>query len=206
MKKEWFVLNTLTGQENKAQESIKARTRLENMGEYIGQCLIPSEVVTETKDGVKRRIKKKFFPGCLFLEVALYRDPECGEDEFGRRLIYENVWQFVRQTPGVIGFLGGDRDRPTPLKQSEMDAILTSGPGKSNEPVERPKVIYNVNDVVKVNDGPFMGLTGVVSVVDSDKDKLKVEVQVFNRTVPVDVEPWQVERLTAEELADNPTA
>lgn len=198
MVKQWFVLHTLTGQENKAQKSIEARIRLERMEEFIGRCVIPTERVTEKKDGKKRTITKKFFPGYVLAELALY-DEAKGLDENGKKAIFERTWQFLRETPGVIGFVGGDR--PQPLKQSEVDSILLDRPS-AGAMAERPKVDFSVDETVKINDGAFMGLTGQVSMVDPDKGKLKVEVAVFGRKVPVDVEYWQVEKVSIEETLE----
>ena len=195
MDKQWFVLHTLTGQENKAQKSIEARVKLERMEDFIGRCVIPTERVTEKKNGKKRTITKKFFPGYVLCELALY-DEAKGYDENGKKAIFERTWQFLRETPGVIGFIGGDR--PQPLKQQEVDAILLDKPQGGRE-VARPKVSFNVDETVKIVDGAFMGLAGQVSMVDPDKGKLKVEVEVFGRKVPVDVEYWQVEKVAIEE-------
>ena len=200
MDKQWFVLHTLTGQENKAQRSIEARVKLERMEDYIGKCVIPVERVSEKKNGKKRTITKKFFPGYVLCELALY-DEARGIDENGRKAIYERTWQFLRETPGVIGFIGGDR--PMPLKQQEVDAILSDKP--AGAPVaERPKINFSVDETVKITDGACMGLTGQVSMVDPDKGKLKVEVNIFNRTVQVDVEYWQVEKVSVEETLVEP--
>ena len=203
MKKEWFVLHTLTGQENKAQKSIVARTKLEAMGDYIGECIIPTEKVTEKKNGKSRTVTKKFFPGYLLCELALY-DAAKGTDSEGKKAIYDRTWQFLRETPGLIGFVGGER--PMPLKQSEVDAILSTGKsgGKSEAP-PRPKVLFNVDDTVKVIDGPFQGQVGQVSVVDP-KGKLTVEVQIFSRKTPVDVEYWQVEKMSVDEIVSSTPA
>ena len=198
MVKQWFVLHTLTGQENKAQKSIEARVKLERMEEFIGRCVIPTERVTEKNDGKKRTITKKFFPGYVLAELALY-DEAKGLDENGKKAIFERTWQFLRETPGVIGFVGGDR--PQPLKQSEVDSILLDRPS-AGAMAERPKVDFSVDETVKINDGAFMGLTGQVSMVDPDKGKLKVEVAVFGRKVPVDVEYWQVEKVPIEDTLE----
>ena len=195
MVKQWFVLHTLTGQENKAQKSIEARVKLERMEDFVGRCVIPTERVTEKKDGRKRTITKKFFPGYVLCELALY-DEAKGLDENGKKAIYERTWQFLRETPGVIGFVGGDR--PTPLKKQEVDAILLDKPS-SGQSAARPRVNFSVDETVKITDGAFMGLTGQVSMVDPDKGKLKVEVHVFGRKVPVDAEYWQVEKVSVEE-------
>jgi len=198
MDKQWFVLHTLTGQENKAQRSIEARVKLERMEDFIGKCVIPTERVTEKKNGKKHTLIKKFFPGYVLCELALY-DEVRGLDENGKKAIYERTWQFLRETPGVIGFVGGDR--PQPLKQSEVDAILLDKPS-AGPTVDRPKVNFAVDETVKITDGAFMGLTGQISMVDPDKGKLKVEVQVFGRKVPVDAEYWQVEKVALEETLE----
>ena len=198
MNKQWFVLHTLTGQENKAQKSIEARVRIERMEDFIGKCVIPTEKVVEKKNGKKRTLTKRVFPGYLLCELALYNEA-AGIDENGKKAIYERTWQFLRETPGVIGFVGGDR--PAPLKQQEVDAILLDKPN-AGQMAERPKVDFNVEETVKITDGAFMGLTGQISVVDPDKGKLKVEVQVFGRKVPVDVEYRQVEKVALEETLE----
>ena len=197
MKKEWFVLHALTGQENKVQQSITARVKLKEMGEYVGQCLVPTEKIQETKNGKKRTVTKKVFPGYVLVELALYDDTKPA-DAHGRKQIIEDTWQFLRETPGVIGFIGGER--PMPLRQDEVDAIVN--PSAVEREVVRPKINFNVNDTVKINDGPFLGLTGQVSMVDPDKGKLKVEVSIFNRKVQVDVEYWQVSKATDEEIVE----
>lgn len=199
MEKQWFVLHTLTGQELKAQKSILARIQLERMEDYVGRCVIPTEKVSEKKNGRKRTVVRRVFPGYVLCELALY-DEKKGFDEHGRKAIYERTWQFLRETPGVIGFVGGER--PVPLKKSEVDAVLSDKPASSVD-VERPKVQISVDETVKIIDGAFMGLTGQVSMVDPDKDKLKVEVNIFNRKVQVDVESWQVEKVAIEETLDS---
>ena len=196
MEKQWFVLHTLTGQESKAHKSIEARVKIERMEDYIGRCVIPSERVVEKKNGKKRTVTKRFFPGYVICELALYNEAK-GLDESGRRAIYDRTWQFVRETPGVIGFVGSDR--PMPLKQSEVDAILSDRPAGAPA-AERPKINFAVEETVKIVDGAFMGLTGQVSMVDPDKGKLRVEVQVFGRKVPVDAEYWQVEKVAVQDI------
>ena len=198
MEKQWFVLHTLTGQETKVQKSIEARVKIERMEDYIGRCVIPTEKVVEKKNGKKRTITKRFFPGYVLSELALYDDAR-GVDESGKRAIYERTWQFLRETPGVIGFVGGDR--PAPLKKGEVDAILLDRPAAAHESA-RPAITFSVDETVKIIDGAFMGLTGLVTMVDPDKGKLKVEVNIFNRKVQVDVEYWQVSKATDEELVD----
>ncbi len=196
MKKEWFVLHTLTGQEGNVEKSINARVKQESMEEYVGRCVIPMQSVQIKKEGQKARtVKRKKFPGYVVVELALYDDDAVARsaDSAGKKPVVERTWQFVRATPGVMGFLGGDR--PLPLRPDEVDSIFGGASGGQAPKPERPKVEidFEVNNTVKIKDGPFMGLTGVVAVVDPGRDKLKVEVSIFNRKVQVDVEYWQVE-------------
>ncbi len=198
MKKEWFVLQTLTGKENKVRDSIHARVKLEGMQDYIGECQIPTEKVTETKDGKKRTLTKKVFPGYVLVELALYEESGAIDRETGARAVVPQTWQFLRETPGVIG--SWLQQRPMPLKQAEVDAIL------SNKPVDgstrpRPKVEFAVGETVKIKEGAFLGQVGTVTVVDPDKGKLTVEVQIFGRKAPVDAEYWQVEKVSLEDMA-----
>ena len=197
MKKEWFVLQTLTGKENKVRDSINARVRLEGMQDYIGECQIPVEKVTETKDGKKRTLTKKVFPGYVLVQLALYEEGGGIDKDTGARAVVPRTWQFLRETPGEIG--SWLQQRPMPLKQSEVDAIL------SNKPVDgsarpRPKIEFTVGETVKIKEGAFLGQVGTVTVVDPDKGKLTVEVQIFGRKAPVDAEYWQVEKVSVEDM------
>lgn len=198
MKKEWFVLQTLTGKENKVRDSIRARVPMEGMEEYIGECQIPTEKVTETKDGKKRVLTKKVFPGYVLVQLALYKEGGGIDKDTGARAVVPETWQFLRETPGVIG--SWLQQRPMPLRQEEVDAIL------SNKPVDgasrpRPNVEFTVGMTVKIKEGAFLGQEGVVTMVDPDKGKLTVEVQIFGRKAPVDAEYWQVEKVVLEEAA-----
>ena len=153
------------------------------MTEYIGEIIIPTEKVSETKNGVKSTVTRKFFPGYVLIQLALY-------DE-GRQLV-EPTWRFLRETPGVIGFVGGAR--PMPLAAAEVDAIVNQVEAKKEK--VRPKVAFEPGEMVKITDGPFMNFTGAVDEVDPDRGKLKVSVAIFGRSAPVELEYWQVERVT----------
>lgn len=198
-KKEWFVLQTLVGKEGKVVESVNARVRLEDMGEYIGQVVIPTEKVTESKNGKKKVVTRKIFPGYVLMEMAFY-DYERGIDPATRKkAVEERTWNFLAQTPGLIGTWL--RNLPTPMSQAELEAIFSNKPAQATEK-PKAKIPFKVEDTVKINEGPFMGLTGLVSVVDPDRGKLKVEVNVFSRKVPVDVDYWQVELASSEEKVE----
>jgi transcriptional antiterminator NusG len=183
MTKQWFVLHTLTGQEQKVKRSIEARVRLEEMGDYIGEVIIPTEKVSEVKNGVKTTVTRKFFPGYVLINLALY-------DE-GRQVL-EPTWRFLKETSGVIGFIGGAR--PMPLPDEEVDAIVNQ---VAVEKV-KPKVTFEPGETVKIIDGPFMNFNGTVDEVDPDRGKLKVSVAIFGRSAPVELEYWQVERAVNE--------
>jgi transcription termination/antitermination protein NusG len=179
--KQWYVLHTLTGQETKAKESIERRLDKEEMRDYVDQVLIPTEKVSEVKKGVKTTITRKFFPGYVLAHMRLYDD---------NHKILERVWYFVRDTPGVIGLIGGDK--PVPIRPEEVEVLLNQVEEKKEK--VKPKVVYEAGETVKITDGPFMNFTGTVEAVDSERGKLKVAVAIFGRSAPVELEYWQVER------------
>ncbi len=185
MTKQWFVLHTLTGQEQKVKRSIEARVRIEEMGEYIGEVVIPTEKVSEVKDGVKTTVTRKVFPGYVLINLVLY-------DE--RRNVMEPTWRFLKETSGVIGFIGGER--PMPLSTAEIVAIGNQVDEKKEK--VKPKVQFEPGENVKITDGPFMSFDGTVDEVDPNRGKLKVSVAIFGRTAPVELEYWQVERVVNE--------
>lgn len=182
MRKEWFVLHTLTGQESKAKESIERRVKIEEMDDYIGEIVIPTEQVSEVKKGVKSTKTRKFFPGYILANLALYND--------GNEL-NDKTWYFIQDTMGLIGFVGGER--PAPLPEDEVEKIMNQVEEKKHK--VKPKVAYEPGDTVKIADGPFLNFNGVVEEVDPNRGKLKVSVAIFGRSAPVELEYWQVERV-----------
>ena len=185
MTKQWFVLHTLTGQEQKVKRSIEARVRIEEMGEYIGEVVIPTEKVSEVKNGVKTTVTRKFFPGYVLINLVLYDES---------RAVLEPTWRFLKETSGVIGFIGGER--PMPLSTAEVDAIVNQVAEKKEK--VKTKVQFEPGETVKITDGPFMSFNGTVDEVDPDRGKLKVSVAIFGRSAPVELEYWQVERAVDE--------
>ena len=181
MEKQWFVIHTLTGQEMKVRESVSRRLQLEEMEDYVDEVIIPTETVQEVKKGVKSTMTRKFFPGYVLISIALY-------DE--ERELIERTWRFIKETTGVIGFVGGER--PVPLRPSEVDDILNQVEEKQEK--VSPKVSFTAGETVKINDGPFVSHTGPIQTIDPDRGKLTVLVSVFGREVPVELEYWQVER------------
>jgi transcriptional antiterminator NusG len=180
---QWFALHTLSGQENKVKLYIERFKTAEELDDFIFEVLLPTEVVSEVKNGKKSTKVRKLYPGYVFIQMRLY-----GEDA---KLI-NKPWYFVKEVAGVIGFVGGEH--PAALQQKEIDEIrarIEAANGK-----EVPKVQYGVGEEVKINDGPFANLNGRIDEIDPDRGKLRVSVSIFGRFTPVELEYWQVQRLT----------
>ena len=181
MKSQWFVIHTLAGQEQKVRDSIEKRIKTEEMGEYIKEVLLPMEKVVEVRGGKKTVTTRKLYPGYVFVDMVLYDD--------NHRLV-EAPWYFIRDTQGIIGFVGGER--PSPTSADEMAVIKDQI--SDAEDREKPKVSFDVGETVKINDGPFLNFSGVIEEIDPDRGKLKVTVNIFGRNTPVELEYWQVEK------------
>lgn len=184
MEKKWYVLQALSGQEGKARENLEKRIQQEEMQEYVGQVLMPTEKVTEIKNNKKTTVVRKLYPGYVFIELALYDDDGA---------LMEKPWLYIQGTPGLIGFVGSDRNRPQPMRQSEVDQMMAQIQDQGDRGIKL-KVNFEPGEKVKVTDGAFMGQSGVVEEVDPEHGRLKVSVLIFDREVPVDLEYWQVER------------
>ncbi len=180
-KNQWYVVHVLSGQENRVRQRIERMIEAEEMGDKIFEVLMPTEIVSEVKRGKKSEMKKKFYPGYVIINMNLFTQDN--------RLV-EDVWYFIKETDGVIGF-AGTKDKPIPMRQREVDAMLAQI--KEREESVRPAVTFQVGDTVKVADGPFESQSGVVEEIDPEKGKLRVAVSIFGRSTPVDLEFWQVE-------------
>ena len=164
-------------------EMVDELKKAEELEDAIFEVLLPTEVVSEVKNGKKSTKVRKLYPGYVFIQMVLF-----GED---RKLI-NKPWYFVKEVSGVIGFVGGEA--PAALRQSEIDEIrarIEAANGK-----EVPKVQYSIGEEVKINDGAFASLTGRIDEIDPDRGKLKVSVSIFGRFTPVELEYWQVSRVT----------
>jgi transcriptional antiterminator NusG len=180
---QWFALHTLSGQENKVKIYIERFRTAEELDDYIFEVLLPTEVVSEVKNGKKSTKVRKLYPGYVFIQMRLF-------DEEAKMI--NKPWYFVKEVAGVIGFVGGEH--PAPLRQTEIDEIrarIEAANGK-----EVPKVQYSVGEEVKINDGPFSNLNGRIDEIDPDRGKLRVSVSIFGRFTPVELEYWQVMRST----------
>jgi len=180
---QWFALHTLSGQENKVKTYIEKFKKAEELDDYIFEVLLPTEVVSEVKAGKKSTKTRKLYPGYVFIQMRLF-----GED---KKLI-NKPWYFVKEVAGVIGFVGGDN--PAALRQAEIDEIKSRIEAASGKEV--PKVSYEIGEEVKITDGAFANLTGRIDEIDPARGKLKISVSIFGRFTPVELEYWQVQRLT----------
>lgn len=176
MSGKWYVIHTLTGQEEKVKASIESKMQEDRLKEKVFQVLIPTEQVSEVKDGKKRISLRKFFPGYVLVEMSM-------DDE---------AWYVVRNIPGVTGFIG-TKTKPVPLLESEVNHIIKQTEERKEKPT--PKVIFEKGDSVKIIEGPFINFSGTVEEVNPDKGRVKVMVSIFGRATPVELEYWQVERL-----------
>ena len=181
MASEWYTIQTLSGQEQKAERSLHKRIAEEEMSEYINEVLVPMEKVVEVRGGKKTVTQRKLYPGYIFIDMQLY-------DEEKRLLA--PPWDFIRNTQGIIGFLGGERPIATPA--ADIDDIKAQV--ADSEETEKPKVNFEMGEEVKINDGPFQNYNGAVEEIDAESGKLKVTIDIFGRSTPVELEYWQVEK------------
>jgi transcriptional antiterminator NusG len=176
MAKRWYVVQAYSGYEKRVQTTLLERIKMHEMEEHFGEILVPVEEVVEMRAGQKRKSERKFFPGYVLVEMDMNDDS----------------WHLVKDTPRVMGFIGGTSDRPAPISKREVDAILNRLEESHDKP--KPKTLFEPGEVVRVIDGPFADFNGVVEEVDYEKSRLKVSVLIFGRSTPVDLEFGQVEK------------
>ena len=181
MRSQWFVIHTLSGQEQKVKESIEKRVKTDEMQDYVKEVLVPMEKVVEVRNQKKTVSSRKLWPGYVFVDMVLL-------DENNR--IIEKPWYFIKETQGVIGFVGGEPPVPTPTEEVESIKAQIS----ASEETEKPKVNFEVGETIKINNGPFLNFSGVIEEIDPERGKLKVTVNIFGRNTPVELEYWQVEK------------
>lgn len=172
----WYVIHTQTGQEEKVKTKLEKRTKQSPLKDSFAQVLIPTEQVSEVKEGKKKLTKRKFFPGYILIQMELN----------------EKTWYLVKTTPGVSGFIGSG-SKPIALADEEVGNIIKQIEEKKEKPI--PKVVYEKGESVKVTEGPFANFNGTIEEINPQKGKLKVSVSIFGRSTPVELEYWQIERL-----------
>lgn len=175
MAKRWYVVHAYSGFEKKVAASLKERIELHSMQDLFGEVLVPTEEVVEMRGGQKRRSERKFFPGYVLVEMDLQDDS----------------WHLVKDTPRVMGFIGGKGDQPAPITEAEASAILQRIE-TGDKP--KPKTMFEPGEMVRVIDGPFNDFNGVVEEVNYEKSRLHVAVLIFGRSTPVELDFGQVEK------------
>ena len=177
MTKRWYVVHAYSGYEKQVMRSLNERVERFGMEAYFGEILVPTEEVVEIKNGQKRKSERKFFPGYVLVQMEMNEDS----------------WHLIKDTPRVMGFIGGTADKPAPITEKEADAILRRVHEGAEAP--RPKTLFEPGEMVRVIDGPFADFNGVVEGVNYEKSRLQVAVMIFGRSTPVELEFSQVEKV-----------
>ena len=176
MSRRWYVVHAYSGFEQQVKRLLQERIRRSGLEESFGDVLAPTEEVVEMRAGQRRRSDRKFFPGYVLVNMRMDDD----------------TWHLVKSVPKVMGFIGGSSDRPAPISDREANEILQ----RVREGVEkpRPKVLFEPGEVIRVVDGPFKDFSGTVEEVNYEKSRLRLEVSIFGRSTPVELEFSQVEK------------
>jgi transcription termination/antitermination protein NusG len=176
MAKRWYIVQAYSNFERKVAEDIKQKVASNGLDHLFDDVLVPTEKVTEVRRGRKVDAERKFFPGYVLVKMELT----------------DETFHLIKNTPKVTGFLGAD-NKPQPISEREAMAILQ----QVQEGVDRPKpsVSFEIGENVRVSDGPFASFSGVVEEVDEERARLKVEVSIFGRPTPVELEYGQVEKV-----------
>ena len=172
----WYVVHAYSGYEKAVMRSLRERIAMSNVKSHFGDVLVPTEEVVEMRAGKKRRSERKFFPGYVLVNMDLN----------------EATWHLVKDTPRVMGFIGGKADAPAPLSDAEANAILERVQKGSEKAT--PKTVFEPGELVRVIDGPFNDFSGVVEEVNYDKSRMIVGVTIFGRSTPVELDFSQVEK------------
>ena len=172
----WYVVHAYSGFEQTVRRSLSERVKRSGAADKFGEILVPTEEVVEMREGQKRKSERKFFPGYVLVEMEMNDD----------------TWHLVKNTNKVTGFVGGTATKPAPIPEKEVEAIMQ----QMREGVEKPKpkVLFEVGEMVRVKDGPFTDFQGTVEDVNYEKSRLRVAVTIFGRSTPVELEFGQVEK------------
>ena len=176
-KKQWYVVHAFSGMEKTVSKNLEERVRQAGMVELFGRILVPVEEVVEIRKGQKAISERRFFPGYVLVEMEMN----------------EQTWHLVKNTDKVTGFVGGKSSRPSPISDKEVAKIMD----QMKEGVEKPKpkVLFEVGEIVRVKEGPFTDFNGNVEEVNYEKNKIRVSVTIFGRSTPVELDFGQVEKL-----------
>jgi transcriptional antiterminator NusG len=170
----WYVIHSYSGYENKVKKNLESRIESMGMQDYIFEVVVPTEEVVELKEGRRRTVEQRIFPGYVLVDMILT----------------DESWFVVRNTPGVTGFVGSG-SQPTPLREEEANAILR----RMEEEAPKVKVSFRIGDSVRIVDGPFTDFMGTVDDLNLEKGKVRLLVSFFGRETPVELDFLQVERM-----------
>ncbi|HXM17714.1 MAG TPA: transcription termination/antitermination protein NusG [Candidatus Tumulicola sp.] len=175
--RKWYVVHTYSGYENKVKANLERRIKSMNMQDFVYRVLVPTDKEVEFKDGKRKEVEKKVYPGYVLVEMKMT----------------DQSWYVVRNTQGVTGFVGspGSGEKPLPLADKEVKTIL------KQMGIETPKlkIDFKKGDRVKVTSGPFFDFTGTVDEIDAQKERLRALISIFGRETPVELEFYQVEKV-----------
>ena len=175
--KRWYVVHAYSGMEKAVERNLRERIDRSGMQDKFGRILVPMEEVVELKNGKKAVTERRFFPGYVLVEMEMADDS----------------WHLVKHTSKVTGFVGGAKNRPSPISEAEVLKIVTQMQEGVEKP--RPKVEWVVGELVRVKEGPFTDFNGAVEDVNYDKSKVRVSVTIFGRATPVELDFAQVEKI-----------
>lgn len=175
--KRWYVVHAYSGMEKAVERNLRERIDRSGMQEKFGRILVPMEEVVELKNGKKAVTERRFFPGYVLVEMDMADD----------------TWHLVKHTSKVTGFVGGAKNRPSPISEAEVMKIVNQMQEGVEKP--RPKVQWSVGELVRIKDGPFTDFNGAVEDVNYDKSKVRVAVTIFGRATPVELDFAQVEKV-----------
>lgn len=176
MSKRWYVVHVYSGMEKNVHKALNERIERAGLQTSFGRILVPSEEVVEVKGGQKSITERRIFPGYVLVEMDLT----------------DETWHLVKNTNRVTGFLGGSGNRPTPISEKEVEKILSQMEEGVEKP--RPKILFEVGEMVRVKEGPFADFNGNVEEVNYEKSKVRVSVTIFGRATPVELDFSQVEK------------
>ncbi len=173
----WYVIHAYSGMEKSVKKGLEERISRSGMTEKFGRTLVPSEEVIEVKSGSRTVTERRFFPGYVLIEMEMT----------------DESWHLVKNTPKVTGFVGGIRNRPSPISTAEVQKIMDQMQAGVDKP--KPKTLFEIGEMVRVKEGPFTDFNGHVEEVNYDKSRLRFSVTIFGRGTPVELEFGQVEKM-----------
>lgn len=175
--KRWYVVHAYSGMEKAVERNLRERIDRSELQAKFGRILVPMEEVVELKNGKKSVSERRFFPGYVLVEMEMDDD----------------TWHLVKHTSKVTGFVGGAKNRPAPISEAEVMKIVNQMQEGIEKP--RPKVEWEVGELVRVKEGPFTDFNGAIEDVNYDKSKVRVSVTIFGRATPVELDFAQVEKV-----------